>query len=106
VTALTFGFVPEPGVMNLSRYGDFVNTIISGTGSWPTDTVIDFRFLPDNATSWVIWPATILGATASWSVDKALVASLLTSGATEYWLMYTQSTSVLEWSHGPVVDVS
>lgn len=103
---LTFGFIPEPGTMFLSQYSDFVSEIVSETGSWPDNASIEFRYLPNNITTWTVWPATITGATASWDVDAATVAALLASGVTQYRLFYTVGATELEWSKGPVVNVS
>jgi hypothetical protein len=106
MAGVSFGFVPVKGVLYLSRYSDFVNELISSTGAWPDGAVIDFRFLPANSTTWIIWPATITGPTATWDVDKVDVATVLAAGASQYLLFYTQGTADLEWSKGPIVDVS
>lgn len=102
---LTFGFIPEPGTMYLNRYSDFVSEIISETGSWPDGAAIEFRYLPGNVTTWITWPATIIGATASWDVPAVDVAALLASGVTEYRLFYAVGGAELEWSTGQVVNV-
>jgi hypothetical protein len=104
--ALTFGFEPEPGTLKLSRYGDFVSEIISNEGNWPAGAQFEFRFLPDNSTTWIIWPATVDGGTAAWVVDKVDVATMLDSGASEYRLFYVEGTYDLEWSKGPIRDVT
>ena len=103
---LVFGFVPEKGILYLSRYSDFVSEIISDTGTWPDRSVLEFRFLPANSATWTSWPATIVDAIASWTVDKADVATLLDAGITQYRLFYTQDDYDLEWSQGPVRNVS
>jgi hypothetical protein len=103
---VSFGFVPVQGTMYLSRYGDFVAEIVSDTGVWPDNAEVEFRFQPANTTTFTVWTGTVSGALATWNVDKVQVAALLDAGATEYLLMYTQDTYDLEWSKGPVKDVS
>lgn len=103
---LTFGTTPRPGILYLSRYGDFITELISSTGSWPDYAALDFRFMPSNSSTWTSWPATIDGAIASWNVDKDDVAAVLSLGAGSYRLFYTEGTYDLEWSKGSIVDVS
>lgn len=103
---VSFGFVPIAGSMNLSRYGDFVAEIVSDTGTWPTDAAVEFRFQPANVSTPTVWEGVIDGAIATWNVDKVEVAALLDSGVTEYLLLYAQDDYDLEWSKGPVKDVS
>ncbi len=103
---LVFGFVPKPGTMYLNQYSDFVSEIISVSGSWPDGAAIEFRYLPNNVTTWTTWPATITGATASWDVPAVVVAALLASGVTQYRLFYAVGGAELEWSSGPLVNVS
>lgn len=106
MSEISFGFIPISGSMNLSRYGDFVAQIISNTGSWPDDSTVEFRFQPANVTTFTVWEGTIDGAIASWSVDKVEVAALLDSGVSEFLLIYAKDDYDLEWSKGPVKDVS
>lgn len=105
-TTLSFGTSPIPGVIKLSRYSDFVTEMISNTGSWPDTAQIEFRFLAANTNTWVTWPATISGPIATWNVDKDDVAAMLNTGATRYWLFYLEGDYDLEWSKGPIEEVT
>jgi hypothetical protein len=106
MSGLRFGFVPTPGTLNLSRYSDFVTELISNTGSWPGGTGIEFHFMAANSSTSTVWAATISGPTATWDVLAADVATLLSSGVSQYRLFYIQGSNTLEWSSGPIVDVS
>lgn len=106
MAVLSFGFTPTPGVLNLSRYSDFLTELISDSGSWPDNTGIEFHFMPDNSGAVMIWPAVITGPTASWDVPAATVATLLAAGVSQYRLFYLEGSNTLEWSSGPIVDVS
>jgi hypothetical protein len=92
--------------MYLSRYGDFVNEIISNTGAWPDTAELEYQFEAVNSSTVTTWPATITGALATWNVDKADVATLLASGVTEYRLIYTENDYDLDWFRGQIEDVS
>lgn len=92
--------------MFLNQYSDFVTEIISNSGTWPDGCSMQFQFQAPNSLAITTWAATVSGATASWDVAASDVAALLATGVSVYRLFYLINSSEVEWSKGPIVNVS
>jgi hypothetical protein len=99
---ITLGSVPESLRVELTRGGDFIQTLESEDAEgvavdWVDGEVVTLVFDTGD-----VWAATLSTNEATWNVDKAVVEALLDDGARRVMLLYTADGADLPWAKGSV----
>lgn len=95
--SVQLGYSPTPMSLTLSPGSDFVTTLVSQDGNWPTTAVISIEV--GDAT----WTATLNLTEARFEVDQVAVDAVIAAKPTRFALWYEDGTTRLLWGTGPVV---
>jgi hypothetical protein len=97
---VALGSAPESMRLVLTSGADFICTIVSNDGDWPSGAVIAIE------TEYTVWTATIVGPEARFNVDKDEVDALIAQKPRRFRLAYAEGTADLVWGSGLVSCVA